>query len=128
MTQAQLEKFVNYLQKENWLVFGPVWFADENPPEDISPYLKAHQTETPKEPGVVLIKQINHASELAFEKGLPFYSFKRFFVPECEKLFAYQNDTLKEINQPAKIALIGVDLLDLKAINLYDQVFEKDPY
>ncbi len=139
MTQAQLEKFIHYLQKENWLVFGPTE-SKIAPPEEISPYLAAHGA-TPNEikSGGIFINQISRPEELVLDNRLPFYSFKKFFVPEEETLFEYQGTKLKfPLYSPPllkggeegfkKNALLGVNLLDLKAINLYDQVFEKDPY
>jgi len=60
---------------------------------------------------------------------VPFYSFKRFFVPEEEKLFDYKEQNLKmDLASPKNTAIIGMNLLDLKSVLLYDQVFEKDPY
>ncbi|TSC53417.1 MAG: 4Fe-4S ferredoxin [Parcubacteria group bacterium LiPW_39] len=143
MTQVQLEKFVHYLQKENWLVFGPVQSSEVSAKtiEEISPYLIAHQMPKipKKEKGLVLIKQIQNPSELLLNECLPFFSFKRFFVPEGETLFEYQGTKLKSFlyfpplvkggeGGFKKIALLGVNILDLKAVNLYDQVFGKDPY
>ncbi len=140
MNQAQLEKFVIYLQKGNWLIFGPTLAPFDSPDEEeISPYLAAHQSQSKKDDGLILIKQIEKPSELVFDGRLPFFSFKRFFVPEGEILFEYQGIKFKSppyfpplIKRGEggfkKIALVGVNILDLKAINLYDQVFEKDPY
>jgi len=128
MTQAQLEKFVLYLQKETWRIFGPTETSEEEiEQEDVSPYLSAHQP-LPDGRGLVLIKPIQNFSELTLDNRLPFYSFKRFFIPECETLFTYENNNLKEIKQNQKVALIGINILDLRAINLYNQIFEKDPY
>lgn len=134
MNQAQLEKFVVYLQKENWLVFGPTLVAKEDiEEEEISPYLAAHQPPKKKQE-LILIKQIEKPTELVLNERLPFYSFKRFFVPEYETMFEYQGVKLKDVADYAlaatrnKIALIGLSILDLKTINLYEQVFEKDPY
>jgi ferredoxin len=141
MTQAQLEKFIHYLQKENWLVFGPTERGGPTeskiaPPAEISPYLTAHGA-TPNEikSGGVFINQISRPEELVLDNRLPFYSFKKFFVPEEETLFEYKDSKLKELPEhkrvypePKRIALIGINILDLKAINLYEQVFEKDPY
>jgi sulfhydrogenase subunit beta (sulfur reductase) len=128
MTQAQLEKFILYLQKESWLIFGPTKVkTDEIDQEEISPFIAAHRPPK-KDKGLVLIKQIQGADDLVLDERLPYYSFKLFFVPVEERLFEYSDNNLilKKSNQP--IALIGINILDLKAINLYDQVFEKDPY
>jgi ferredoxin len=136
MNQAQLEKFVVYLQKENWLVFGPVSVPMESKPEEeISPYVATHPS-AKKNQDLILIKQIQKPAELVLDERLPFFSFKRFFVPEYETMFEYQGVKLNDaadiditaMKERERIALIGVSLLDLRVINLYEQVFEKDPY
>lgn len=133
MNQAQLEKFVYYLQKENWLIFGPTQLdgsseIENEQPEKISPYLAAHGATQEKKSGEIFINQILNPKDLILDSRLPFFSFKKFFVPEQETLFEYKNGTLTEKKAAHKIALLGVNILDLKAINLYEQVFEKDPY
>ena len=135
MTQAQLEKFILYLQKENWLIFGPTAMAkDDLPEKEISPYLTAHQPPQKIAKDFILIKQIERPSELILDGRLPFFSFKRFFVPEAETLFEYSENSKSPLTpffqsgEKTKIALVGINILDLKAVNLYDQVFEKDPY
>lgn len=127
MNQALLEKFIVYLQKESWAIFGP----SKNPAanqknDDISPYLSAHKTKNKK--GDIFISQTARPDELVLDERLPFYSFKHFFLPEEEILFDYKGNNLKENKTAPKIALLGVNILDLKAVSLYDQVFEKDSY
>src|SRR3990170_3644399 len=109
MTQAQLDRFILYLQKANWLIFGPTLAAKEDlTEEEISPYIAAHQPPTNKEKGVVLIKPIQKPGELVLDERLPFFSFKRFFVPENEILFEYKNDKFEEKKESPKIALLGI--------------------
>lgn len=124
MNQARLEKFVNYLQKENWLIFGPVKTGKV---AEISPYLSAHAA-NPKAHEEISVGQIIKPNDLVLDNRLPAFSFKKFFLPEAEILFSYKNNNFKETKDSQKLALFGVNLLDLKAINLYDQVFEKDTY
>lgn len=130
VTQPQLEKFISYLQKNAWSVFGPV-FATEKI-EELSPFLAAHQASKTKKIGQISINAIRRPADLNLNGQLPVYSFKRFFVPEKERLFRYQGDKLKEeksiYSESSRRALVGMNILDLKAVNLYDQVFEKDPY
>lgn len=126
MTQGGLEKFVAYLRQNDWSVFGPVFSTEKT--EELSPFLAAHQPSSINKSGQVLIKEISKAAELDLSGQLPFYSFKRFFVPEQECLFEYQNNKLAPHQHAEKTALLGMSILDLKAVNLYDQVFEKDPY
>lgn len=50
-------------------------------------------------------------------------------MPEKEALFDYQGADLKEqFSSGRRLALAGLNILDLQAVNLYDLVFEKDPY
>ncbi len=126
MTQGQFEKFVTYLHKNDWSIFGPVFTVAKV--EELSPFLAAHQPSAIKKTGQVLIKKISNPDDLKLDGQLPFYSFKRFFVPEKECLFQYEKNKLTQKKLAPKIALLGIDILDLKAINLYDQVFAKDSY
>lgn len=130
MNQAQLEKFFNYLKKEKWLIFGPTEKPSEHrtDEEEISPFIAAH-LDKPRKNGEVLISRLNKFSDLILDDRLPFYSFKRFFVPAKETLFEYKKERLGEFYpEHQRRALIGINILDLKAVNLYDQVFEKDSY
>ncbi|MBU2036846.1 4Fe-4S dicluster domain-containing protein [Patescibacteria group bacterium] len=126
MDQTRLEKFIAYLQKSDWSIFGPVFTTAKI--EELSPFLAAHQPSPIKKTGQILIKKISKAIELNLDGQLPFYSFKRFFIPEQETLFEYQKNKVIAKKQASKIALIGLNILDLRAVNLYDQVFEKDAY
>jgi ferredoxin len=129
MNQAQLEKFIVYLQRQKWLIFGPSESPIKTRKTETSPYLTAHsESEIKTKTGGISINRINRPSDLVLDSRLPFFSFKRFFIPEKETLFEYQSNLLKEKKIFHRTALLGVNILDLKAINLYDQVFEKDPY
>ncbi|MGC9048746.1 MAG: 4Fe-4S dicluster domain-containing protein [Patescibacteria group bacterium] len=62
---------------------------------------------------------------------MPFYSFKKLFLPSREKLFEFiPNQKIRAILSPesSKLAIFGFSTLDLKALNLWRQVFEKDIY
>lgn len=130
MTQAQLSKFFDYLKKTKWSIFGPVFSVEKI--EELSPYLAAHRASSTEETGQVLIKELRNFSELDLSGRLPVFPFKRFFVPEEECLFKYRGASLKKMevknSDAAGVALFGMNVLDLKAVNLYDQVFERDPY
>ena len=130
MNRLQLNKFITYLQKSDWSVFGPVFTTEKV--EELSPFLSAHMPSAVKKTGQILIKGISNPDELNLDGQLPFYSFKRFFVPEKEGLFDYQNNKLRDKKsvypERSQRALVGMNILDMKAVNLYDQVFEKDPY
>ena len=106
LTRQKLEDFILFLKKKQWEVFG-----------------------TQKLNGALTIDSIKNPEDLKLESGLPFFSFKRFFVPEKETLFEYKNQNLKiDLLSKKDVAIFGINLLDLKAVLLYDQVFEKDPY
>ena len=126
VNQSRLNKFVTYLYKNGWSVFGPVFTTEKV--EELSPFLSAHQSSAIKKTGQILIKEISNPDDLNLDGQLPFYSFKRFFVPEKEGLFNYDGSKLTAQKHAPKTALVGINILDLKTVNLYDQVFEKDPY
>ncbi len=126
MNQAHLEKFIAYLQKNDWSVFGPVFSVAKV--EELSPFLAAHQVSPIKKTGEILIDKIIEPTDLDLSGQMPFYSFKRFFIPENELLFEYEKNKLTAQKNAPKIALVGMNILDLEAVNLYDQVFAKDPY
>ena len=126
MDSQALKEFFLFLKKDNWQIFGP----------------KNGQDFGDK----ILIEEINDLDDLYLGPQLPFYSFKRFFVPEKEMLFKYRREELKSplrlpplqkegekspLTPPKRgeqVAIFGMNLLDLKSVLLYDQVFEKDPY
>ncbi|MFA6146071.1 MAG: 4Fe-4S dicluster domain-containing protein [Patescibacteria group bacterium] len=105
MDKKQLQKFIQWLQEKNYIVIGPT-----------------------EEDGQILIETISEPSQLDFSGRLPLYSFKKYLVPSREILFKYKKDDFKADLTAFKQALIGVSIFDLKAILLYNQVFEKDPY
>ncbi len=105
MTKIQLQKFIKWLQKEGYSVIGPV--------------------KTSKQ---ILIKEILKPQELDLSGRLPLYSFKKYFIPSCEILFKYKDRQFESEFALKKQALVGISIFDLKAVLLYDHVFEKDPY
>lgn len=54
--------------------------------------------------------------------------FKEILFPPCENIVDYNHTKQKEIFNKEKRVLLGVHPLDLKALNLWYQVFQKDPY
>jgi len=63
LTRQKLEEFILFLKKKQWEVFG-----------------------TQKRDGILTVDLIKNPEDLKLESGLPFFSFKRFFVPEKETL------------------------------------------
>ena len=58
----------------------------------------------------------------------PYPLFKEILFPPCETLLKYNHTKQEEVLDKTKRVLLGVNPLDLKALNLWYQVFEKDPY
>src|SRR4030042_3754030 len=118
MNARDFQKFVKFLI-ENYQVWSPQ-----------------------EEGGEGLIKELSEPEKAAFSSRLAFYSWKKFFIPECENIFEYHGNFLSPVWQmPAGkkgLALLGLNILDLKSVLLYDRVFsakggsasgrEKDPY
>jgi sulfhydrogenase subunit beta (sulfur reductase) len=106
MNQKELQNFISYLV-DNYRVFAPQ-----------------------EEEKQIIIKEITDAKTVAITSQLSFYPWKKILIPEEEILFKYKNDTLtgQENILPEKIALFGINILDLRAILLYDAVFSNDPY
>ncbi|MBI4709430.1 MAG: 4Fe-4S dicluster domain-containing protein [Candidatus Portnoybacteria bacterium] len=103
-----MKNLFDYLGK-SWLIFGPKEIKAGGGERQIS------------------IELLSDFDKLVWDERLPFYSFKRFFVPEAEGLFKYRNEKL--LDEPAqsdKIAFFGMNVLDLRSTLLYDQVFRED--
>ena len=105
MTKQTLQKFINWLKGKDYSIIGPV--------------------ETDKQ---ILIKQILKPQELDLSGRLPLHSFKKYFIPPLDILFQYKNKRFRPDLAAKKQVLIGMSIFDLKAILLYNHVFEKDPY
>jgi len=106
MNRKEFNNFISFLQK-NWTVYGPSYDNARN----------------------ISIELIENPSALILNGELPFFSFKKFFIPQEEDLFEYKNNNLNETKTESdKKAIVGINILDLKSILLYDQVFERDPY
>ena len=105
MTQGQLQQFVKYLLKSN-LVYGPV--------------IKN---------GGLEVEQLIEPADLVLNGELTRHSWKKVFLPACEQLFSYNKNDLRatEVDYPKQAAL-GMTTFDLKALNLFNHVYEKDPY
>ncbi len=97
----------------------------------ISYLVKHYRTyATQEEDGQVVISGLTDSKKAVLDNRLPFYSWKRFFVPECESLFKYEGVSLipSSREQGKQTVLLGINLIDLKSIILYDRVFSADPY
>ncbi|NQV13703.1 MAG: 4Fe-4S dicluster domain-containing protein [Parcubacteria group bacterium] len=105
MTKDQLTKFLEYLLQDN-VVYGPV-----------------------QKGSVLEVEKIAQPADLVLNGCLTDHSWKKVFLPPCEKLFDYQGAKLNEVSDdyPQQVAF-GLTTFDLKALNLFHHVYEKDPY
>lgn len=103
MDQKEFSKLASYLVS-NYKVFSP---QEEN--------------------SRIIISELLNPKKAGLPSQLPFYSWKKYFIPENEQLFEYCGEKLIP-SQPSdgKIALFGANIVDLRAINLYDLVFRND--
>jgi len=105
MTLTQFQNFLGFLKK-NYVIYAPQKGGRE-----------------------VLISEIEDPKKFKFISELPLHGWKRFILPSCQTLFKYNKEELEYT--PPKInsqVLLGVSTLDLKAMILYNQAFEKDPW
>jgi len=104
MTQNKILDFVEKLSKD-YIIYAPK-----------------------KEGEDVLVKKIDKAKEIDWSGNIPLNPFKHLFFPAEEVLFDLKNKP-KEYKEKYKLtAAFGMNILDLKALALLDQVFEKDSY
>jgi len=73
------------------------------------------------------IEKLENPENFEFTAQQPLFSFKKFFVPERETLIEYAGTKQREARDENKnISLLGLNILDLKYVLLYDLVFAKD--
>jgi ferredoxin len=106
MNKNKFQQFVNYLIKNN-LVIAP-----------------QHNVE-----GYLHLGQLKNVKDLYLGSELPLDSWKWYLLPPDQKMFDFNMDRTQEILPKMKDQiLLGVSILDLQAITLLNQVFEKDIY
>lgn len=76
------------------------------------------------------VSLVTRPSEVKWTNEIPLNSWKEVFLPHFEKLFHFQ---AKNIIAAAKTdspptACLGVNVLDLKALTLFEQIFSEDIY
>lgn len=88
----------------------------------------------------VLISKISEPKEIYWGSEMPEYSWKKFFIPSKEEIFKYNKSEIlppkdlvpraskDEIKAKKKTMLLGINVLDLRALTFLSQVFEKDPH
>lgn len=106
MNKANFKRFVNYLIKNNQVI-APQKTTD----------------------GRLILGPILKFEALVWESQLPLDSWKWYAFPPLQKMFDYQGNQLKTVLPAGKSQiLLGVSVLDLQALTLLNQIFEKDVY
>ena len=106
MTQKQLIQFVEYLLKKN-IVIAPQYDIEDN----------------------LHLAELKNSNDIYIGTELPLDSWKFFMLPPDQVMFEYQGDEMKEVLPKGKNqVLCGVSILDMQALTLLNQVYEKDPY
>lgn len=106
MTKDTIYKLISDLQ-EDFQVFAPL--------------------PSPKE-GLEIKEVGDRVAEIDLTGKTVYRSFKKFFLPVNEKIFDYEGADLVENFPETKRAVLGMNILDLKALYLYELVFANDPY
>lgn len=105
MNTRQVLKFATYLQKSAQ-VYAPV--------------IKN---------GGLIVQPIESADEISLVNEVPLTTFKPVLLPHRQVLFDYKKQTvLTEVKPVQARVAFGMTMPDLKAVCLFHQVFERDPY
>lgn len=68
-------------------------------------------------------------AEIDWSGEMPINTWKEIFLPHLDRLFDIEKGKFKEIKtEYPPIACLGVNILDLKALTLFEQVFSRDPF
>lgn len=102
MTLKEFHQFILFLQEKNFQVAGP---QEKN--------------------GGIFFTPVTKPKEIILDNRMPFYPPKHFFIPPQETILEFGKKPAKTI---LKQAVVGINILDLKALLLYNHIFEKDPY
>lgn len=98
---------------------------------------KEYVIHAPKKEGdTVFVREIENAKEIDWSGNIPWNPFKHIFWPAKEVLFEFTSPEQgrrggkpKEPKKDYKPACaFGMNILDLKALCLFEQLFEKNPY
>lgn len=106
MNKEKFQKFVEYLLEKN-KVLAP-----------------QHDVE-----GNLHLLELKNAKDLYLGSELPLDSWKWFILPPRQEMFTYAGLKMKETLPKIKNQIfLGVSILDMQALTLLNQVFEKDAY
>jgi len=82
-----------------------------------------------KKDGVLTIDQIDKSEMIDWSGALPEKSWKAYLLPPTEKIIDHIKSAPQEaLSQTGQIALVGMNIVDLKALLLFDLVFSNDIY
>ena len=81
-----------------------------------------------KRPGEVVYTEVEDVRKVKLISEPPLHSFKRFLVPSEETLFEYKKDKMTEVKKAEKQVIFGINPVDLKAVVMLNQIFERDPW
>lgn len=97
-------------------------------------WLKNHFIFAPSQmKGVLKIIEIKEVGQIDWSGALPLNSWKEFLLPHNERLFdigkSVKGDCLRPtVSQQPPVMLLAMNILDLKALMLFDLVFANDIY
>ncbi len=77
---------------------------------------------------IIKVAEIKSASDIDWSGQMPENPWKEIFLPPCERIFDLSGGIKESKKQYPKIAAVGMNVLDLKALALFDQVFGSDTY
>ena len=105
MNRASLNKFIKYVQNI-YAMYAPVKDGEE-----------------------LYVRQVYGHDEIDFSAKIPVNTFKHVLLPKRETLFDYKNGKLREAKMEyAPECAFLMSVMDLKAVGLFHQTFERDPY
>ncbi|MFC1617901.1 4Fe-4S dicluster domain-containing protein [Patescibacteria group bacterium] len=105
MTTDNLKQFISFLLKQERKVYAPV-----------------------QKDGRLLTKRIHDPKSIVLNGQLTHYPWRKYFLPAEETLFNIHGEVIKKIKAGKPQVLIGLTMLDLRALELYNQVFADDVY
>jgi len=105
MNKTALNKFVNFLDKK-YKIYSPVKDGDE-----------------------LYVKPINDVVDIDYTNKIPINTFKPVLLPKRDVLFDIKKGKLRQskMQYDPECAFL-MSIMDLKAVGLFHQTFERDPY
>ncbi len=104
MKQDELNKILKSLAKE-WFLFAPKKDGKDS-----------------------IIDEVTDIEAIDWSGQMPRNSWKKIFLPASEYLFDLKNGFNSDRGKTPQVACVGMNVVDLKALTLFDLVFSKDVY